>query len=99
MNIFIASLIGGLTQAMGSFAGRVLVGLGFGVATYAGLGALVDNLKTQVMSNFSNVGVYVQWLGLLKVDVCATMILSAIATKFVLDGLSSGSFKRIVGKA
>lgn len=101
MPTIIATLIGGLMQACASLAGRVLVALGIGAVTYAGVSALFDNLKATAFSymDVAASSVYVgQWLGVLHIGTCMNILFSAVAVRLSLRGLTNGSLKKWVTK-
>lgn len=99
MPAFIAAILGGLISIVGTLAGRVLIALGISVVTYTGFSATLDYLKSQSISYLSAlppniVGV----LGLLKVGVVISIIMSAVTAKMVLSGLTSDAVKKWVIK-
>jgi hypothetical protein len=99
MPIFIASLLGGLVQAAGSIAGRVMLALGFGFITYQGLDVLLGWIQTQVFSQLANLPpTVIQLLGILQVGTAINIVFSAIAARLLLNGLTSGTIKRMVAK-
>lgn len=99
MPLLIASIIGGLTQALGTWVGRVLVSLGIGYVTFTGVDASIAWAKTQFLSSLSGLpAAAVGLMGLLKVGVCVSMLLSAVTTRLVISGLTSGTIKRMVTK-
>lgn len=99
MPIFIASLLGGLIQSLGSIVGRVLLALGIGYVTYSGISTALNWLWNLVQVNSSSGGqILVAALGLLQFDVCAGIIFGAVAVKLTVAGLSSDVVKRMVLK-
>jgi len=98
MALPIAAAIGGvLLQITASVVVRVLVALGVGVATYAGVDTTVTWLKTQAVGYLQTLPAsYLGILALLKVGVCINIVFSAIVARMTLQGLSSGAFKRWV---
>jgi hypothetical protein len=99
MPIFIASLLGGLAQAAGSIAGRVMLALGFGFVTYQGIDALLGWIQTQIFSNLNNLPpTLIQLIGILQIGTAINIIFSAVAVRLLLNGLTSGSFKKLVAK-
>lgn len=92
-----ASLIGGLISAAGSLVGRVLLSLGIGYASYTGISVLLDSLKSQVQGTITGMPAdLLPVFYVLKVDVIVSIIFSAVAARFVLMGLTSGTLKRMV---
>lgn len=97
--IVIGSIIGGLVQAAGTLVGRVLVSLGIGYVTYTGVDASFAWVKTQFLTGVSGLPpATVQIMGLMKIGVCVSMLLSALMARMVLAGLTSGSIKKMVVK-
>lgn len=99
MPAFVAMLLGGLINVVGYMAGRVLIGLGIGVVTYAGFKLGLDGLKGQAIAALLGLppGV-LDVLGVLKVGVCISIVTSAVAARLVINGLSGDTFKRWVLK-
>lgn len=99
MPVFVAALGGMLINLVGYLAGRVLVGLGIAVITYAGLSTSLNWMKTQALMSFSGMSAEaVQLAAYLKVGVSISIITSAITARLVIDGLSGDTFKRWVLK-
>jgi hypothetical protein len=74
---------------------KLLRGLGFTAVSYVGLSAALDKIKDLVMANFTSVPVEViNVLGLLKIDVCFNIILSALVARTLLRGFSSSGEKK-----
>lgn len=98
MSTFIPALIGGLAQAAGSIAGKVLISLGVGYATYQGIDASFAWAKAQITASFS--GLPSQALAVLsaaKVGSAVAVVMSAIAARMVLVGMVEGA-KRLTTK-
>jgi len=99
MPIFLAALLGGFISSAASIAGRVLISIGFGIVAYTGITVALDALKDQAMANLSAVPAdIIGIMGLLKVDVSLSIIFSAIATRLLIMGLTSGVIKRMILK-
>lgn len=97
--ILAASLIGGLAQAATSLVGRVLIALGIGYVTYAGLDVLLDFIKTRIFQELLSVDpTIIGIMAVLNVDRAINVILSAITARLLLNGLTSGSITRMVTK-
>lgn len=95
MPLFIAALWGALLPMLGSMVGRVLVSLGIGYVTYTGVDTLLTWVKNAFLAGLSGIpGAAVQMAGVMKVGVCASMILSAVTMRLVMNGLASGAIKR-----
>lgn len=93
----IAVLLQGLLHLVGSMAGRVLVALGIGVATYTGVNATLDFAKAQALSALQNTE-WVQLLSHMKVGVAINIVFSAIVARAVINGVQSDTVKRWVLK-
>jgi hypothetical protein len=99
MPIFIAALIGGLVQAAGSLVGRVLIAMGVGFVTYQGINTAMSYILSHVFSNLDALSpTIVGMLGTLNVGKAINVIFSAISARLVLNGLGSGTVKRMVFK-
>lgn len=101
MPSIIAVLWGAFYSMIGTMVGRVLFSLGMGYVTYSGFDYMLDKIKNQIIDNFTGAGPVV--LGILyhaKVDVCISIIFSAILIKYTLSGFNkaNGSFTRMVHK-
>lgn len=96
---WIAALIGGLVSAAATFLGRALIGLGVGIVTYTGFKMMITKIQTDVISNLQSAPPEIlQIMGLLKIDVCVSILFSAYIGKLVVGGLTSGSIKKWVTK-
>ena len=97
MPLFIAALIGALVSAAGTIVGQVLISLGIGYVTFTGLDASLDWVKAQIISGVGGLpGQAVAVLGACRVGVALSIVLSAIAARLLLDGLTSGTVKKMV---
>jgi len=99
MPIFIAALLGGLAQAAASLVGRVLIALGIGYVTYQGLDFALANIKDLIFANLT--GVPAQTLAVmarLNIGEFINIQISAISARLLLNGLTSGSFTKMVIK-
>lgn len=91
MPAFVAALLGGLVNIAGHLAGRVLIALGFSAITFTGLSLTLDWLKTQAVNALTGLPHdMVQLIAYMKVGESISIILSALATRMVLEGLSAG---------
>ena len=94
-----AAILGGLVTVAGSIVGRVLLALGIGYVSYTGLSTGLEFLHAQVVTGLTGLSARsVQVLGLLKVDVCISILFSALTARMVLNGLTSGALKKMVIK-
>ena len=97
--LVVSSIIGALVSAVGTLVGRVLVSLGIGYVVFTGVDATFDWAKTQFLSAVSGLPAEaVALMGMLKVGVCVSMLLSALTARLALAGLTSGTMKRMVVK-
>jgi hypothetical protein len=90
----VALLVGALGPMLMSVAGRVLVAVGIGVVTYAGVDVALTALKTSAFNNF--VGLPATVLTVLyvtKVDLAINIIFSALLGNIAMRGLSSAITK------
>lgn len=100
MPIWVASLLGGLVEVVGTLVGKVLVSLGMGYVTFTGAEALLDFAKSQFLTGIAGLPAdAVAIAGLMKVGVCVSMLLSAYASRLLLMGLTSGTIKKLVFKS
>lgn len=94
MPAFVAWIIGALGPALMSVAGRVLVALGIGVVTFAGVDAALTALKTSAFANFSGLPATVLTvLYLTKVDLAINIIFSALLGNIAMRGIGSAITK------
>jgi len=97
MPVFIAALVGGLVQAAGTLVGKVLISLGMGYVTYTGLDAGLTWVTAQIASGFGALGsATVQTLSAARVGVAVNIVLSAVAARLLLNGLTNGAVKRLM---
>ena len=99
MPAILMDLLGGLIQITASIAGRALVALGIGVATYTGLNASLDWLKSNAVAAAQ--GLPADVLGMLstmKVGQCISIITSAIVARSIINGVQSDTVKKWVLK-
>ena len=99
MPLFIAALWGALIPMLGSVVARVLVSLGIGYVAFSGVDSSIAWVKAQFISGMSGLpATAVGLAGVLKVDVCVSMLLSALVMRLTYQGLTSGVMKRMVAK-
>ena len=99
MPLFIAALIGGLVNAAGTIVGKVLISLGIGYVAYTGLDTGLSWVTAQVAASFGQAAA--QTLAVAQaagVGVGLNIVLSAIAARLLLNGLTGGTIKRFVVK-
>ncbi len=99
MPVILLSLLGGLVSIAGSLVGRVLIALSIGYVSYTGISALLTSLKDQVIERLSGSGAeFVQVMALVKIDVCVSILFSAMAARLLLQGLTSDRITKMVIK-
>lgn len=97
MPAILAMLLGGLINIVGTMAGRVLIALGIGIVTYTGVNASLDALKANVITAWAGLpSEVVDILSAMKLGQAMGIVFSAIVARLVLNGLTSGTFKRFV---
>lgn len=97
--LLIPAIIGGVVSAVGTIVGRVLVSLGIGYVTFTGVDLTLTWARDQFVSSLSGLPAgAIAMMGVLKVGVCVSMLLSALTMRMVLQGLTSGAVKRMVVK-
>ena len=79
---------------------RVIALLGIGFITVVGVKPLLNYATRQIQSllniNAPDWFPLIQWLGVMKLDICVSVIISAVLGKMVLSGLSAGGSMRKV---
>lgn len=99
MQIFIAALLGGLLQVLGTYVGKILVSLGIGYAVFTGVDVSITWARDYALSNIAAMGGNaVAVAGALKVGVCISILTSALLTRLTIQGLTSGTIKKMVTK-
>jgi len=99
MPVFLAALLGGLVEIVSSIVGRALVSLGIGYAVFSGVSTSIDWAKAQVVAKIGGLGSeVVQFIGVLQVGTCVSIITSAYAARLLLNGLTGDSIKRMIQK-
>lgn len=80
---------------------KVLILLGVGWVIYQGVDVALEELKTQLTGYLGGLPAdLIGILGIMKVDMAFSLVLSAIALKFTLMGVNSaGKTKKMVFKA
>lgn len=90
-------LLGGLIAIAPTLVGKVLISLGIGVVTYAGIDTTLTWLKSSAVTALMGLPPQVVgMLSLMRVGSCISMVFSAILIKFTMDGLTSGALKKWV---
>ena len=98
-------IIAGVLMAAGSslltwLVTRVIALLGIGFITIVGAKPLLDWAARQIQGllNISSPDWFplVQWLGVMKLDICVSLMLSAVLAKLTINGLTAaGGLKRM----
>jgi len=97
MPAFIAALLGGLLQLVGSFVGRVMISLGLSFATYTGVDTVLNLAKAQLLTGITGLpATAVAVASSMKLGVCISILTSALAARLLMAGLQSGTVKRWV---
>jgi len=97
--VIASAIAGALLNIVASLAGRVLVGLGIAVASYAGLDVGLTFLRDAAFQNLDTLPANILGLlGVLKVGVCISIVASAYVVRLTLSGLASGTVKRWIKK-
>lgn len=99
MPAILAALGSLLTSLLGWFVGKILALIGFGFITYLGVKPLYDNVMGQIRSMMSirspDFLPLIEWLGVLRVDVMVSIVISAIGIRMLMDGLTAaGGIKK-----
>ena len=96
---WITILLGALGPLLASTAGRVLVALGIGVATYSGVDSVLSTLKSGIFSHFASFATHtLDVLFLVRIDQGINIVFSAYLSAIAVRGLQ-GSITKFVHKA
>lgn len=99
MPVFIAALLGGFVQAMGTFVGKALISLGLGYTVFTGVDASVSWAKTVTMDRLGGLsslgGNALQVASALNIGTCVSILFSALTARLILNGMVGGSIKRL----
>jgi hypothetical protein len=88
MPAFLVSLLAYLIPVLVSAAGKILLALGIGVVSFAGVSLLTDQVMQYVQSNMSVLpNTVIQFLTMFKMLTCLNIILSAYVGKFTVQGI------------
>lgn len=99
MPLFIAALLGALASAAGHLVGRVLIALGIGFVSYQGIDTALAFVKTQMLAQVSGLPAsMLALLGVMKIGIVMSILLSALTARMTLNGLQSGAVKKMVQK-
>ncbi|CAM3343177.1 DUF2523 domain-containing protein [Paracidovorax anthurii] len=99
MPVFLAALLGGLINIAGTLAGRVLLSLGMSVVTITGVSATLAWARSNVVSSFAGMpGQIVGMLSAMGLGSFLSIVISAITTRMLLQGLTGDAIKKWVTK-
>jgi hypothetical protein len=97
MPLLVQALLGGLIQAAGTLAGRVLISLGIGYVSYTGITVFFDVAKATLLAKIAaQAPVAVQLAGVLQIGTCINIMVSAAMAKLVLSGLTNGTLTKMI---
>lgn len=92
--MWFAPLLGGLIEIMGSLVGQVLIALGISFFTYSGVDASLAWAKNHFFAYSTGLpAVAIQIMGMLRVDVCVSMLMSALTARMTMRGMAAGAVK------
>lgn len=92
-------LLGGLIELTGTLVGRAMLFLGLSFVTYQGFDTFLQSAQADIWANFGQMPADVLGLlGVLKVDLDVSILISAVTTRLVLKGMQSGLMRQIVGR-
>lgn len=93
------SIVGALIEVAGTLVGKVLISLGIGYASYSAVDTSINWAKDAFFSNvYALPPVAIQVIGVLKVGQCVNMLVSALIARLTLNGMNSGTVKKMVQK-
>jgi hypothetical protein len=99
MASLISMLIGAIAYALSNYVGRILVALGISYVTYSGVDLLLGSIKSQTIALFSSVPPQMLVaIHLSRIGESINILFSAIAAKYALQGLTSGTITKQVIK-
>lgn len=78
---------------------RVALAFGVGFAVYTGMDAVLDQVHSLALAQYGALpSAVVGMLGLMRVDQALNLILSAVAVRLTLEGLTGGGLRKLVWK-
>lgn len=99
MPIFIGALIGAIISALGTLVGKVLISLGIGYAVFTGVDVSITWARDLVLAKITGQGGnLLAAASTMKMGVCISMLCSALVTRLTINGLTSGTMRRMVQK-
>lgn len=100
MPAWVAALLGGLIEVAGTLVGKVLISLGFGYVAYTGVDTSIVWARDFVLTKIGTLPANaIAVAGSMKLGVCISILTSALAARMVLNGLTSGTLRRLVVKS
>ena len=99
MQFLIPVIVGALITAASTIVGRVLIALGIGLVTYTGISASLNIFKSYFISYVGSAGYGLSGIaGVLKLDICLSMIIATGLAKMTIKGATNGSMIRFTLK-
>ena len=90
MPAFLVAMMPFLAALLGAVAFRIAAGLGFGLATYSGMGALVDSILAQIGTLYSGMGAdMAAMVYILQIDRCINLLFSAYVARLTIKGMTA----------
>ena len=99
MPLFLAALVGALISAAGTIVGQVLISLGIGYIVFTGVDASIGWAKNFLLQQLAGMPAQaLQIAGTLQIGRCISILTSALLMRMTLQGLKSGTIKKMVAK-
>lgn len=99
MPVFLLGFASLLVNLAGSFAGRLLLAIGFEFVTYKGIDLMFDGVKTAALNYLGGLpGDVFQMVGLVGIPQAIGIVFGAIAARMGISGIRNGSFTRLLSK-
>jgi Protein of unknown function (DUF2523) len=98
MPLLVGAFIGALISAAGTIIGQVLISLGIGFVAYQGIDIFLIAAKQTFLGSLGLSPVIGQLAGVLQVGTAVNILASAMASRLVLAGLTSGTLKKMVNR-
>jgi Protein of unknown function (DUF2523) len=96
MPLLVGAFIGALISAAGTILGQILISLGIGFVAYQGIDMFLIAAKQTFLGSLGLSPVITQLAGVLQVGTAVNILASAMASRLVLAGLTSGTLKKMV---
>jgi hypothetical protein len=92
-----APLIGGLIEAAGTLVGRVLISLGFAYVVFSGVDTGIAWARDGLLAALGGLPAIALGVArVCKVGTCISILTSALSARLLLNGLQSGTLRRLV---